>query len=267
MAAGHLQPRRRLLPSDVLGPVRPTGQPRLCRRRDRAPRWHRSEFKHQDRRRAADQAGLSRLQGSRVRLISRVSTTGADDEIERWPDLPDDDQPRDDTTLRHEQLKVRLAEMEQTVSILRRMSAGARHTDLCPTSEHNEAWCWDSWGCIDTDPGNVAVVGHSLGGSAAILSGADSQRFPWRRMVVMDPAIQRASPCPALSVLDELMRKARPGAMDGDGPVPDAGHQFGRIHPLGRPQATGSTVPDRARLHHLQNMSVPFSAPVLLSPQ
>ena len=76
-----------------------------------------------------------------------------------WPDLRE--QPKDDTILRHEQIKLRLAECEEIVSALQKISRGepVPQTALTPVNFEFGKW-------INAD--KPIMAGHSLGGSAAV---------------------------------------------------------------------------------------------------
>jgi hypothetical protein len=79
-----------------------------------------------------------------------------------WPDL--ETQPTDDTTLRHEQIKLRLAEIEEVIGAMTRLSQG---DDVRRTSIDSPDFDWNRWAdCIDT--AKPVMAGHSLGGSAAV---------------------------------------------------------------------------------------------------
>lgn len=77
----------------------------------------------------------------------------------RWPDLPE--QPKDDTILRHEQIKLRLAECEEIVAALQKISRGepVAQTALTPVNFEFGKWI---------DARRPIMAGHSLGGSAAV---------------------------------------------------------------------------------------------------
>ena len=81
-----------------------------------------------------------------------------------------DEQPTDDTTLRHVQLNVRLAEVEGVLQALQRLTQGqglvstGRTPSLCEWEE--------SWHVIEvTKP---VIAGHSFGGSLAVRCLIDS---------------------------------------------------------------------------------------------
>ncbi|KAH7909875.1 platelet-activating factor acetylhydrolase [Hygrophoropsis aurantiaca] len=103
-----------------------------------------------------------------------------------WVDMAD--QPLDDTTLRHVQLEVRLAEIDQVSKALQSIANGqpARLMGLkCAPFD------WARWTSVN--PYQPVMVGHSLGGSAAMAAAIDS-RFAFSRVVVFDPAVQRLEP-------------------------------------------------------------------------
>ncbi len=77
----------------------------------------------------------------------------------RWPNLQE--QPKDDTILRHEQIKCRLAEIEEVVKAMQKISEGeaVAQTTLTPVK-------FDFGPCVDAS--KPIIAGHSLGGSAAV---------------------------------------------------------------------------------------------------
>lgn len=106
-----------------------------------------------------------------------------------WPNLPHDDQPRDDTTLRHDQLDMRVAEVEEVVRTMTKISKGE---EIVETSLRSPQFDWKRWG-PDWNALNVKrpiMTGHSLGGSAALLAASRKDRFDFRSVVAYDPAIQ-----------------------------------------------------------------------------
>ncbi|KAF8146077.1 platelet-activating factor acetylhydrolase [Mycena galopus ATCC 62051] len=129
-----------------------------------------------------------------------------------WPDH--EVQPQDDTTLRHDQLKVRLAELRAVHTALVSLSTGA--ADFAPIAAARPAlkapapsFNWTRWAhCLDA--ARPIMCGHSFGGSAALLAAASSPDFNFSRIVVMDPAVQRLEPwdgrripCPLLALASE----------------------------------------------------------------
>ena len=78
-----------------------------------------------------------------------------------WPDLTE--QPKDDTTLRREQIKLRVAEIDATVDAMKKLASGD-----CPARYSMEApdFDWSRWKAVDVE--KPVIVGHSLGGSAAV---------------------------------------------------------------------------------------------------
>lgn len=78
-----------------------------------------------------------------------------------WPDLAT--QPPDDTFLRHEQIKMRVAEIEEVISAMTRLSLGE---NIERTSIHSPDFEWDRWRSLDTS--RPVMAGHSLGGSAGV---------------------------------------------------------------------------------------------------
>ena len=78
-----------------------------------------------------------------------------------WPEL--EQQPTDDTTLRHEQIKLRVAEIETVVEMMRKLSQGEPLADCTLDAP---SFDWERWKYVDaTQP---VMAGHSLGGSAAV---------------------------------------------------------------------------------------------------
>ena len=77
-----------------------------------------------------------------------------------WPDLPE--QPTDDTTLRHEQIKCRIAEIEAVVDVMRKIAQGERLPDGLKIPDMD----WERFKCVDAT--RPVMAGHSLGGSAAV---------------------------------------------------------------------------------------------------
>ncbi|KAG9010432.1 hypothetical protein FRB94_010395 [Tulasnella sp. JGI-2019a] len=101
-----------------------------------------------------------------------------------WPDLAE--QPKDDTTLRHEQIALRLAETEEVIKALQQVSRGepVLQTTLTPVNLEFGKWI---------DASRPIMTGHSLGGSLAIAAAADS-RFNFSHVIATDPAMQRLEP-------------------------------------------------------------------------
>ncbi|KAK4705490.1 platelet-activating factor acetylhydrolase, partial [Phenoliferia sp. Uapishka_3] len=104
-----------------------------------------------------------------------------------WPDLQE--QPKDDTILRHSQLDLRLAEMEITLKVMEMINSGQDIENMSILSPH---WDWISW-VGSTDANKAKVMGHSLGGTAAIKAAADP-RFSFTHCIALDPAVQRIEP-------------------------------------------------------------------------
>ncbi|KAJ7731777.1 platelet-activating factor acetylhydrolase [Mycena metata] len=128
-----------------------------------------------------------------------------------WPDH--EVQPADDTTLRHDQLKVRLAELRAVQTALVSLSTGA--ADFAPIVAADPdlkapapSFDWTRWAhCLDAV--RPIMCGHSFGGTAALAAAASSD-FDFSRAVVMDPAVQRLEPwgdrkipCPLLVLASE----------------------------------------------------------------
>lgn len=88
----------------------------------------------------------------------------------RWPDLPADQQPTDDTTLRHDQLKVRLVELKSTIDVLKQIGTGELVTK--GRLQASRTYDWKSWvGKLETGDGRIGLAGHSFGGTAAVRFG------------------------------------------------------------------------------------------------
>ncbi|KIM76004.1 hypothetical protein PILCRDRAFT_826858 [Piloderma croceum F 1598] len=103
-----------------------------------------------------------------------------------WPDL--ETQPADDTVLRHQQIKLRIAEIEGVIKAMTRLSRGE---DITKTSIDTPDFDWSRWRSVDTN--KPIIAGHSLGGSAAIAAAAD-HRFDFGSVLAFDPAVQRLEP-------------------------------------------------------------------------
>ena len=78
-----------------------------------------------------------------------------------WPDLKE--QPRDDTILRHAQIELRKAEIEAVVDAIQKLSSGE---ELTRYSMCSSAFDWSRFQKVDAS--KPIIVGHSLGGSAAV---------------------------------------------------------------------------------------------------
>ncbi len=85
-----------------------------------------------------------------------------------WPEL--EEQPTDDTKLRHEQIKLRVAEVEAVVDIMQKLSRGEKPLR---SSINSPDFDWDRWRMVDCS--RPIMAGHSLGGSAAV---RESTRLP-----------------------------------------------------------------------------------------
>ncbi|KAF8325632.1 platelet-activating factor acetylhydrolase, isoform II-domain-containing protein [Cantharellus anzutake] len=130
-----------------------------------------------------------------------------------WPDLPPHAQPPDDTHLRHVQLRMRLAEIEHVIAVMRCVTSGEcskKKPDVRTSVGKKQEYDWSKWtNGVDCRKGKVIMSGHSLGGSAAILACAEKKRFDFASVIAMDPAIQRIDPwrsklpCPLLVVNSE----------------------------------------------------------------
>ncbi|KIJ63183.1 hypothetical protein HYDPIDRAFT_168739 [Hydnomerulius pinastri MD-312] len=105
-----------------------------------------------------------------------------------WASFDLEEQPKDDATLRHVQLEVRLAELEGIIEALRRL---ARGEPLVLTGQTGLSRDWSGWDRMDVT--NPIIGGHSFGGSLAMAAAADG-RFKFSHVVVFDPATQRLEP-------------------------------------------------------------------------
>jgi len=105
----------------------------------------------------------------------------------QWPEH--DEQPSDDTRLRHVQLEVRLAETQGVLDALTKISHGepVPQTQLTSANELD----WSQWTNITTV--RPIMAGHSFGGTLGLAAGADA-RFEFSRVLVFDPAVQRLQP-------------------------------------------------------------------------
>ncbi|KZV99493.1 alpha/beta-hydrolase [Exidia glandulosa HHB12029] len=126
--------------------------------------------------------------------------TGADGTVKRidwlqwsdleWPELPKDAQPKDDTMLRHEQIKMRCAEVFEVIHALNKLST----TGVAPTPKLDD----ERWKHLDAS--KPIMTGHSLGGACALAAAAvnapvpDPKRVPFQSVVAFDPAVQRLVP-------------------------------------------------------------------------
>ncbi|WRT63329.1 uncharacterized protein IL334_000234 [Kwoniella shivajii] len=125
-----------------------------------------------------------------------------------WPDRPADDQPKDDNTLRHDQLKIRMVEMESTIDIIRKITDGTLE-DGKGRLLASRTFDWSTWkGLVEVGKGKVCLAGHSFGGTAVIAAAANP-RFDPHSIIALDPAVERLEPfngtitCPLLSVNSE----------------------------------------------------------------
>ncbi|KAH7921574.1 hypothetical protein BV22DRAFT_1107127 [Leucogyrophana mollusca] len=104
-----------------------------------------------------------------------------------WIDLQE--QPKDDTTLRHVQLEVRLAEVEQVQKAFQSIASGQ---PVRQTGSHRTSFDWARWTSVD--PNKPIAAGHSFGGSL-VMAAANDSRFDFSRIIVFDPAVQRKFSC------------------------------------------------------------------------
>ena len=81
--------------------------------------------------------------------------------LSSWPDLPE--QPTDDSILRREQIKCRVAEIEAVIEAMQKLSQGE---SIPCHSEGSRDFELGRWRYLDaTKP---VLAGHSLGGGAAV---------------------------------------------------------------------------------------------------
>jgi platelet-activating factor acetylhydrolase len=130
------------------------------------------------------------------KITSADGTTQVLDWLQ-WSDLqwPDElIQPTNDTRLRHEQLKLRAAEISACVAIMTRVATGEKPASSLTAPDFD----WSRWTVLDTS--RPVMAGHSLGGSAALVVSAshgavdEEGSIKWRAVLVMDPATQRIAP-------------------------------------------------------------------------
>ncbi|KAL7419106.1 hypothetical protein Q5752_005942 [Cryptotrichosporon argae] len=147
-----------------------------------------------------------------------------------WPDLPPDEQPTTDNTLRHDQLAVRLAEFDATLAAVRSLVSGDFGDGAACRLLASRTVDWSKWrDAVQVADGKVVYAGHSFGGTAAIAA-ADDPRFSPAAVIALDPAIERLEPwtgtidCPLLCVnseeftdsddYDRLLRVAKTATKD-----------------------------------------------------
>ncbi|KAH8102144.1 platelet-activating factor acetylhydrolase, isoform II-domain-containing protein [Cristinia sonorae] len=109
-----------------------------------------------------------------------------------WKDLvwPIPEQPKNDTTLRHVQLEVRLAEVEGVMSVMKQIANGQPVAQTTLTQAQT-TFDWARWKCVN--PHKPVMTGHSFGGTLG-MAAASKPKFRFSRVVVMDPAVQRLFP-------------------------------------------------------------------------
>ncbi|OSD02126.1 alpha/beta-hydrolase [Trametes coccinea BRFM310] len=103
-----------------------------------------------------------------------------------WPELPE--QPTDDSVLRREQVKCRVAEIEAVIETMQNISKGFEPDDLLETKDKTD---WAAWRNIDAS--SPVLAGHSLGGSAMLAASA-KKSYDYRAVLAFDPALQRLMP-------------------------------------------------------------------------
>jgi platelet-activating factor acetylhydrolase len=108
-----------------------------------------------------------------------------------WPNLPSDNQPKDDTTLRHDQLEMRAQEIKEIIRAFEGISAGEPIVETSLRSPHFDWSRWGpKWDAIAVK--RPIMTGHSLGGSVALLAASMHDDFDFKSVIAFDPAIQRA---------------------------------------------------------------------------
>ncbi|EIN06804.1 hypothetical protein PUNSTDRAFT_54174 [Punctularia strigosozonata HHB-11173 SS5] len=105
-----------------------------------------------------------------------------------WPEIPKDKQPTDDTTLRHEQIKFRVAEFEAVVDTMNKLARGEKLNWYSITAPDFD---WSRFKMVD--PSRPVGAGHSLGGSA-VLAASSANKIPFSCIIAFDPAVQRLAP-------------------------------------------------------------------------
>ncbi|CAL1710013.1 unnamed protein product [Somion occarium] len=126
---------------------------------------------------------------------SRITNAEGDMKILDWLDWkdlhwPGQEQPQDDTTLRHVQLQVRLAEVEAVLNALKGITSG-QPVSQTQLTEAQTTFDWARW--TDVNVRYPIMTGHSFGGSLGIAAASD-RRFRFSRVMVFDPAVQRLHP-------------------------------------------------------------------------
>lgn len=163
-------------------------------------------------------------------------------------------QPTDDTTLRHEQIALRCAEITEVVNVMRRLSRG-EHVHRYSFSSANFDWSR----LAHVDPSHPVMAGHSLGGSAGVCSSDNEENglflliafvcsSRYRRRKKSTGALSSSSTLPfsvRFSFHIFVSRSwsnspyCRPGTMDESPAAPFARRQLGRVR-------------RRTRIHHLR---------------
>ena len=80
-----------------------------------------------------------------------------------WPGC---EQQQNDTTLRHVQLQVRLAEVERVLQTLQKIASGEKITQT-KTTEAQTQFDWMRW-ARSVDVEKPIMAGHSFGGSLGV---------------------------------------------------------------------------------------------------
>jgi platelet-activating factor acetylhydrolase len=103
---------------------------------------------------------LDWLQWSDLQCVHSLTLHGVEKERSHsWPELAE--QPRDDTTLRHVQIQVRLAEFEGVLDVMNRIARGATPHRIVDLGD------WSRWARY-VDVQQPVMAGHSFGGTAAV---------------------------------------------------------------------------------------------------
>ncbi|EKM51728.1 uncharacterized protein PHACADRAFT_127563 [Phanerochaete carnosa HHB-10118-sp] len=103
-----------------------------------------------------------------------------------WPELSE--QPKDDSILRREQVKCRVAEIEAVIDTVQRISKGEAPSCLLELKDDID---WSTWQCVDAR--SPVLTGHSLGGGAALAVSAKNS-YDYRAVIAFDPAVRRLIP-------------------------------------------------------------------------
>ena len=107
----------------------------------------------------------------------------------QWPDNVE--KPTDGMPLRKEQLKVRLAEVEEVMKALNGISTGDRTVwdQSLVKSVSRKSFDYSAWRRVNTAA--PLIAGHSFGG-ATLFSALQDPRFSFTKGVALDPWLERA---------------------------------------------------------------------------